>query len=356
MANPHQRLVWMVADGGGELPQQAALADSGLPHHRHEMRPLLLHDPGEERREELRLVLAPDQRRRGASDPRRRLDLHAHGLPGRHGLRLALEFERLQLLVLDRAAGEPLGDRADGDAAGPGGRLEARRNVDGVAHDGVVAPDLPREHLARVDADTKQERGVGPVGDVGVDLVHRPLHRQPGPHRTLGVVLVRDRRAEDSHDVVADEFVDAPAVAINLLAEALKRAIDHGLDRLRVRPLGDRRVAGQVGEQDRRLTPLLGKARGGPWGREVRPPRRRRRGARLGVGRGGLGAAEAVTALDTELRAGRVLGPALGAGGRERRPTGHAEARPLGVAGPTGGAGDLSSHDAQRYAGRGAAM
>ena len=106
----------------------------------------------------LRLVVAADQRGRGSRDPGRRRDGHPDRLPGGDRLGLALQLERLELVVLDRARGQPVGDLADGDAAGPGRRLQARGDVDGVAHDRVVAAaDLAREHLAGVDPDAQQE-------------------------------------------------------------------------------------------------------------------------------------------------------------------------------------------------------
>ncbi len=150
---------------------------------------------------------------------------------------------------------EPLGDLADRDRARSGGGLKAGRDVDRVADHRVAVADLPGQDLARVDSDPEREVD---TGDLLVDLVHRALHREAGAHRALGVVLVGDRRAEDGHDVVADELVDGAAEAGDLVAEAPERAIDHRLERLGVHPLGDGGVAGEVGEEHGRLAPLLG--------------------------------------------------------------------------------------------------
>jgi hypothetical protein len=46
-----------------------------------------------------------------------------------------------------------------------------------------------------------------------VDRVEDPQCRE---HRTLGVVFVRDRGAEDSHDCIADELLDCAAEAFDL--------------------------------------------------------------------------------------------------------------------------------------------
>ena len=64
------------------------------------------------------------------------------------------------------------------------------------------------------------------------------------------------------------------AVAHDLLPEPPQRAVDERLHRLRVHALGDRRVAGEVGEQHRRLAPLLGQRAA-----TRAPSRRSRRGS-----------------------------------------------------------------------------
>ena len=46
--------------------------------------------------------------------------------------------------------------------------------------------------------------------EVVVELADRRLHGDSGANRPLGVVLVRDRGAEDGHHRVADVLVDGP--------------------------------------------------------------------------------------------------------------------------------------------------
>jgi hypothetical protein len=99
---------------------------------------------------------------------------------------------------------------------------------------------------------------MGAVRQPVVHLGHGALHPEPRAHRTLGVVLVRHRRAEDRHHVVADVLVDGAAVALHLLAEAHEGAVHERLHRLRVHPLGERGVAREVREQHRDLAALLG--------------------------------------------------------------------------------------------------
>ena len=254
-----------------------------------------------------------------------------------------------------------MGGPADGDAAGPGRGLQPRGDVHDVADDRVSVAHLAGEDLTRVDAHAKGEARAGGGLDVRVDLLHRGLHREAGADGTLGVVLVGDRSTEHGHDVVADVLVHRPAVAHDLLPKPAKRAVDERLHRLRVEPLGDGRVAGEVGEQHRRLAPLLGQRAttgppaaglgGDPATEEPRALAARLRG-RLRWGRGGrrrcrrggrARTAQRSAALDAELGARRALGAARGAPGRELRSAGHAEAGARGILGAAVRA-SLSSH------------
>ena len=67
-----------------------------------------------------------------------------------------------------------------------------------------IAPD---EHLAGVHPDPHLHADA----ELGRERGQRLVHAQRGPHRPLGVVLVRDRRAEQGHDLVADDLVEAAA-------------------------------------------------------------------------------------------------------------------------------------------------
>ena len=247
-----------------ELTQQAGLAHARLADDRHEVRRALADDPLVERLERGELLLPADERRlaRGRHAPHGVLGDQAHGLPRRHPLRLALQVERLELLVPDRGVRGAHGALADGDAARRGRALKPGGDVHGVAGDGVGVADRAGEHLAGVHAHAQRE--VGARRQAVVHLGHRVLHAEPRAHRPLGIVLVGHRRAEDGHDVVADVLVDGAAVALDLPAEAHERTVHERLHRLRVHPLGEGRVAGQVGEQDRDLAALLGWDLGSP--------------------------------------------------------------------------------------------
>ena len=313
LAHPHR-----------QLPQQPGLADPCLAQCGDQMRALLANHPIEQRDEQLRLVLAADQRRRAARGTGAVTANHGPDrLPGGHGLGLALELERLELDVLDRGAGEPVGELADDHSSRLCGRLQPRRHVDRVTDHRVAVADPAGQHLPGVDPDPQREARPDRGGDPLVDLGHRAQHRQPGPNRALGIVLMRHRRSEDAHHVVADVLVDRPAVAFDLGPETLQCPIDHRLHPLRVEALGNRGVAGEVREHHGRLAALLGRRLLGC-----------RRDARRRAGRGELGAAR-----DAEPRPGGVLRPAGRTLGGQRRAAGHAEAGALGVFGAAARAG-----------------
>ena len=116
--------------------------------------------------------------------------------------------------VLDDPFGRAVGLLADEDAVDRGGRLEARRRVEDVAGRHSFAPARPRverhERLAGVDRDAHLQLVLlaGPVAD-----------RERGAHGALGIVLVRDRRAEERDDRVADELLHRAAEALELGAD-----------------------------------------------------------------------------------------------------------------------------------------
>ena len=126
-----------------------------------------------------------------------------------------------------------MGGRTDDDLVRAGDRLQPARGVHDVAHRGVVAAGAQRadEHLAGVHADAQVD-----VDAVLFAHLREPLlHPQRGAHRALGVVLVRDRRAEERDERVADDLVDLAAEGGDLGGEPLEAAVDEVLDVLRDR-------------------------------------------------------------------------------------------------------------------------
>ena len=118
---------------------------------------------------------------------------------------------------------------------GLGGRLDPRRGVDEVAGDHALALGAERDRgLAGEHAGRARSSGAptsAPSADDGRDQVER------GPHRALGVVLVRDRRAPDGHDRVADELLDRAAVALDHRPRGVEVAGEELAHLLRVAPL-----------------------------------------------------------------------------------------------------------------------
>jgi hypothetical protein len=80
--------------------------------------------------------------------------------------------------------------------------------------------------------------------------------RERSTHRPLGIVLTRNRRAEERNHGIADELLDRPAPALELVAQPLVVGAQDCLDVLRVELLGARREADKVGEEDSDDLPL----------------------------------------------------------------------------------------------------
>ena len=61
---------------------------------------------------------------------------------------------------------------------------------------------------------------------LGRERGQRLVHSQRGPHRALGVVLVRDRRPEERHDLVADDLVEVAAEVDDVGDQRLETGVD----------------------------------------------------------------------------------------------------------------------------------
>ena len=76
------------------------------------------------------------------------------------------------------------------------------------------------------------------------------------PDGPLGVVLVRDRRAEDRHDAVAGQLVDVTAERLDRAGQRRQHPVGDGADPLRVQVFGPGGEVGQVAEEDGDDPPL----------------------------------------------------------------------------------------------------
>ena len=72
--------------------------------------------------------------------------------------------------------------------------------------------DVADHDRAGVDADPDAQRRLAAPRPVGVEAGERLLHRERAAHRALGVIGLRDRRAEVRHEAVAQVLVERAAV------------------------------------------------------------------------------------------------------------------------------------------------
>ena len=279
-----------------ELPRQPCLADAGGPEHADQPGPALAHRGMQQILEQAQLVGATNERRFEHVRPATTPDLghHAHGSPRGDGRGPALDRVLASRFERDRARRRPLRALADQDRPGGGRRLQPAGGVDEVPGDHPLVRRPERDRgLARQDA--------GAGGHPGPQRGHGVDELQSRPDRALSVVLVRDRRAPDGHDRVADELLDRAPVPPDHVAGEVEVARQQLAGRLCVQTLGQRREPDQVREQDRDQ-PALGDGCG-------------RSGLhRPALGRGHRpGAEQPGRALATELRIRGIGSPARGA-------------------------------------------
>ena len=114
-----------------------------------------------------------------------------------------------------------------------------------------MAADVPGEHVAVIDADPHADLWPPLTDPALVQLRDRPLHGDRRAHRAVGIIGMRDRRAPEGHDRVADELVERAAVLedhLHHLGEVLAQELGDG-----VRPhrFGHRGEATDVAEEHR---------------------------------------------------------------------------------------------------------
>ena len=169
------------------------------------------------------LLLAADQRRQAGA--LQRLEAALGRGPRRatrqaaHRLGEALERLRPEIVELEQAADQPPGRLGDHDAARLGQRLQPGREVRRLADHRL----LLRRTLADQIADHDEPGGDADPGRKRLAAgVVEPRHgrrtqREPGPHRPLGVVLVRPRPAEIGEHAVAHVLGDVALEAVDHL-------------------------------------------------------------------------------------------------------------------------------------------
>src|SRR5262249_34515724 len=127
--------------------------------------------------------------------------------------RLPFDLHHLGGPVVDHVGRRPVRRLADKNTVERRRSLQPCSGVDDVA--GCHRLSLARtgveadQRLTGVDTDAPLELG-------GLLLAGPVANRERRAHRTLGVVLVRDGRAEERHHRIADELLHRPAVALEL--------------------------------------------------------------------------------------------------------------------------------------------
>jgi hypothetical protein len=215
----------------GDFPDQTRLPHAGFPHDRHHV-PMTAGGETEGLVELVKLYLAPHEagqlaHRRGRPAPgpglRQLVDLDPR-LQALHGL-----FP--QRLDLDVLLGEPQRVGGEEDFAPgrellyPVSQLSGQANGRGVHVQ--IAADGRDHNLARVEPDTDVNRdAMGATCLLGVPA-NGGLHVEGGIARPDGMILMRERCAEERRDPVA-RFVDGALVVV----DRVSHPFDHGAEEL----------------------------------------------------------------------------------------------------------------------------
>ena len=321
-----------------ELEEEPRLPDPGLADEPDGLAPAFL-DGGEEIQQRRELPVAADEVAEpvGAQALERRA-ARPHAEESNHDDRLApaLDLNGSDALAADVALDEPPRRLARENRARLGQLLEAGGEVGGVAdrrviHAQVVA-DRAHDDETGVKAHPDRQRDLGPPDGDGA-VAERAGDAEGGERRAACVILVREGRAEERHEAVAEELVDRALVAMHLGEGGLEEGIHENVHSLRPEPLGQRRGADQVAEEHGDGFALAFQR--APGGEDPLGEVPRRVGGRRRLGRGGPASrsrgGDGVAALRAELRGLGELRPARGAGEGEPLPALQTELRPRGI-------------------------
>ncbi len=177
----------------------------------------------------------------------------AHQLEQRGRLRDALERVRASLLGDEEARDLALNPRRDQHRAGLGQRLHTRRDV------GDVPVNLARRvHHCRTGFETDAGGKFRLAGTrvLAVELSQCTLDCECRAHRALGIVLVRNRIAEQRHQPVAELLGDMPAHLRHRRRGGIEIGADEIAPFLGVEPRGDAGRIHQIAEHHGEVTAL----------------------------------------------------------------------------------------------------
>ena len=132
--------------------------------------------------------------------------------------------------------------------------------VSGLADDGVVHTQITADgsdhHLARVEPDPNLNRDAVRATRLLCPPANRCLHVQRGVTSPDGMILMRERRAEERHDPIAHHLIHCALVAVDRLHHAFEDGVKD-LSRLLGITVGEEfHRALQVGEEHRDLLAL----------------------------------------------------------------------------------------------------
>jgi hypothetical protein len=246
----------VVAERIDELLRQAALADAGRAEHQHQRGGRVGNCLVEECAKSVQFVLAADDRRVESPHDAGTFHPHVEEAKRRHREFLAFEGERVDSLDAHRVAHQAERLLTDQDLAVSRRLLEALRRDDGVAgHECVPETRIAPDHLAGVDSARRLEAHAELLLDVPVEILESEPHLGGRADRANGVVFVCDRMAEDAHDRVADELLHRSAVTLEHSLHLVEVAGDDVPQRFWIVLLGQRRRAGEIGEENRHDLP-----------------------------------------------------------------------------------------------------
>ena len=183
-----------------------------------------------------------------ADQPRARSSRHgsvARADQAEDPLRFDTPFELREAQVVEREliACQRACRLADEDLAAGRVRDEPRGHVHGIAHDRVLAlrlrADRSRHNQAAVHAEVEVEWMVLELAVLATERRERFADVLRCVERPRGVVLHGHGRAEEHHQLIADELIDVSAVAAHDLADALEAEVREVARDLRVRAFGE---------------------------------------------------------------------------------------------------------------------
>src|SRR6266851_5099685 len=188
-------------------------------------------------------ALAPDELRQPA--PRRQFEMTVQRSDTDHLVDVyrlfdAFDFSRTQLAQLEITFDQVPRIFADDYAARRRGRLHPRREVSCMSHRRVLGVparvDHAENYFTGVDADADLDSRPALLFELLATTAKCVAHRERRVQRALWMVLMCDRRAEQSENAVAGGLHDVTVVAMRRVDHQLQRGVDNraGLFRIEV--------------------------------------------------------------------------------------------------------------------------